>query len=526
MASILRRFRVIFMTLCVAFSLLLVFNVVPMNKDKGVAAGNGLDYGLDFAGGFQMHLRLERPATTEEMDKEKTILERRVNAMGLKNILVRPYRDQYILIEVANSSEEEKENVKNIIKQQARFEQLIDGDLATKGDEITLDTGTAGSGIQRVTNGYNWFVGIEYNTEGAHRIGNVATGKEGRPIDMFIDRPVNSTILMSQDDYNTMLEATVDYSFGDTTVDIIEKRARIPITVLKNETDLSAELKAMQDEGYLKIIIAGSDEKIPEDIRGMLEAKGFETKRVECPQVNDACHIGQWVKDLTGLESSPALRFDPKGKPWYNAQISGTSPTQEGAKDEVTTTLVLLSSGNLPIPVTIGSETNIPPTLGMRFLNQGLIAGFLAIICVSLMMFARYRHGFIVIPIIITSLSEIIMILGIAAAIDWSIDLAAIAGLIAAVGTGVDDQIVITDETLQQGRKKEKVVSIAERIKRSFFIIFTAAAATIAAMLPLLGIYSLKGFAFTTIIGVLVGVLITRPAYATAIEELLKRREA
>jgi len=46
-------------------------------------------------------------------------------------------------------------------------------------------------------------------------------------------------------------------------------------------------------------------------------------------------------------------------------------------------------------------------------------------------------------------------------------------------------------------------------------------------MIPLLGVGAgmLKGFAFTTIIGVLIGIIVTRPGYAQVISEILKKEE-
>jgi preprotein translocase subunit SecD len=125
-----------------------------------------------------------------------------------------------------------------------------------------------------------------------------------------------------------------------------------------------------------------------------------------------------------------------------------------------------------------------------------------------------------------TGISEILLILGMAALIKWELDLPALAGIIASVGTGVNHQIVITDENLKR-TKQRKLVSIAERMRRAFTIIFTAAATVIAAMIPLLGIGAglLKGFAFTTIMGVFIGVGITRPAFAKIIEYILKQEE-
>jgi preprotein translocase subunit SecD len=133
----------------------------------------------------------------------------------------------------------------------------------------------------------------------------------------------------------------------------------------------------------------------------------------------------------------------------------------------------------------------------------------------------------------LTSIAELILILGTAAVIHWNIDLAAIAGILAAIGTGVDDQIIITDEVLKGFREKKRMSGVRNQIKKAFFIIFASAGTLIAAMLPLAyigfsrgatGIGVLSGFAFTTVLGVLVGIFLTRPVYAKFIELMLDKR--
>ena len=116
------------------------------------------------------------------------------------------------------------------------------------------------------------------------------------------------------------------------------------------------------------------------------------------------------------------------------------------------------------------------------------------------------------------------MILGIASLIGWNLDLAAIAGIIISVGTGVNDQIVITDEVLNKREIAERVRNWKDKIKRAFFIIFSAYCTILAAMLPLLftGAGLLKGFALTTILGFTAGVFITRPAFAVVIQWLVE----
>ncbi|MGZ7120159.1 MAG: preprotein translocase subunit SecD, partial [Methanobacterium sp.] len=180
--------------------------------------------------------------------------------------------------------------------------------------------------------------------------------------------------------------------------------------------------------------------------------------------------------------------------------------------------------------------SSVSAELGSQFAYGALIAGLLALIVVSVIIFLRYRNPMLVLPIIATSIAELILILGAASVVKWNIDLPAIAGILAAIGTGVDDQIIITDEVLKgdkdqkKGRKRKRRAGIQTKIKGAFFIIFASAATLIAAMLPLAyvglsrgatGIGILSGFAFTTILGVLIGIFITRPVYAKFVERFV-----
>ena len=83
-------------------------------------------------------------------------------------------------------------------------------------------------------------------------------------------------------------------------------------------------------------------------------------------------------------------------------------------------------------------------------------------------------------------------------------------------------QIVMIDEALS--KKSQEIYNWKQRIKNAFIIIMAAYFTTVVAMVPLLfaGAGLLKGFAFTSIAGISIGVFITRPAFAAFIEELLK----
>lgn len=220
---------------------------------------------------------------------------------------------------------------------------------------------------------------------------------------------------------------------------------------------------------------------------------------------------------------------DLKGKPITNIAISGPGfgPTEEAAYnnalEQMNRLQTILITGSLPFKLEVVKADTISPVLGQEFVKNSLLVAVLALVAVTSVMFIRYRKLKIVIPIMITSLSEITLTLGIAALINWNLDLASIAGIIAAVGTGVTDQIVISDEVLL--RTSSKYLNWKEKIKRAFFVILASYVTLVAAMIPLwnAGAGLVRGFAVTTIIGVTVGVFITRPAYASAMERMFNK---
>ena len=186
----------------------------------------------------------------------------------------------------------------------------------------------------------------------------------------------------------------------------------------------------------------------------------------------------------------------------------------------------ILVTGSLPVKLEVVRTDTISPILGEQFLRNALKTGFIAILFVVIILGIAYRKLQIAIPIMFTGLFEIFIILGFASILpflSWTIDLAAIAGIIATVGTGVNDQIIITDEALKGGHGR--ILSWKEKFKSAFSVIFGAYFTVLVAMLPLfaIGAGMLKGFALTTIIGMSVGVFITRPAYAKIVEILMEK---
>lgn len=200
---------------------------------------------------------------------------------------------------------------------------------------------------------------------------------------------------------------------------------------------------------------------------------------------------------------------------------SGTGTTErlafDASEENMHKLQTILITGSLPYKLEIVKLDTVSPLLGQNFVRIIILAGIIALVGASLIVFIRYRKIKSSLALILISFSEIIIILGIASFISWNLDLPSIAGILATIGTGFDDQIVILDEA-----RHEKTLSLTQRLKRAFAIILGAYFTAAVSMLPLLwaGAGLLKGFAFTTLIGITAGVFITRPAFSDIVRKI------
>ena len=173
-----------------------------------------------------------------------------------------------------------------------------------------------------------------------------------------------------------------------------------------------------------------------------------------------------------------------------------------------------------------GTTFFLLPSLAEQFKPLSILTGAAAVLAVALTVFFRYRRTDIAAPMVLTAAAEVYILLGFAAAVNLALDLSHIAGFIAVIGTGVDDLVIIADEIMQQGDVSTSRV-FRSRFRKAFWVIGAAAATTIIAMSPLavLSLGELQGFAIITIVGVLIGVIITRPAYGDILRTLVLRAD-
>ena len=226
------------------------------------------------------------------------------------------------------------------------------------------------------------------------------------------------------------------------------------------------------------------------------------------------------------LVESLRISSDLKGKATTQISIqgSGQGPTEQeavkAAQADMKKLQTILITGSLPFKLEIVKLDTISPVLGKEFTKNIFILGLIVFSIISIVLFIKYRKIKITLAVVLTMFSEAFITLAIAALIKWNLDAPSIAGIIAGMGTGVNDQIVIIDESISNINE-----NLGQRIKRAFFIIIGAFFTIIAAMLPLFwaGAGMLRGFALTTIISVVVGILITRPAFSDILKKISER---
>ncbi|RLM56501.1 preprotein translocase subunit SecD [Halobellus sp. Atlit-31R] len=257
---------------------------------------------------------------------------------------------------------------------------------------------------------------------------------------------------------------------------------------------------------------------------GLAQPGGTRCTYQQNPNSTEACLLLVVNGDVTNaFGMSPGLADTLRSGEWAQSPVFQLQTTNVSEAQDVA---INLRAGALPAQLDFsqdsgGTVSYISPSQGADFRINSLITGIIAVLAVSGVVFLRYSDVRVAAPMVVTALSEVVILLGFAAGIGYPLDLSVIAGFIAVIGTGVDDLIIIADEVMAEGQIDSRRV-FQSRFRKAFWVIGAAAATTIIAMSPLaiLSLGDLQGFAIFTILGVLVGVLITRPAYGDILRSL------
>jgi len=475
--------------------------------DSAVLTGSGLgievvkpsstrlNLGMDLIGGTRVLLKVQENVSDAVVEQTIATLQTRINIYGLREAKfqsVKQDSSNFVQIEMAGGS---KQEIDGLLAKQGKFEAYIPKFVYIQNN----------SGLLMV-NGTNYTVSINPQ-DNASNIQGVGIKKIN---DTFALNGITFTFL----NYTNSTAVFKALAFNGTDVksvcmQSIQGICSSTIQPRGGGFEFSFQV-TISKEGAERFAALTKDMKIVYDPT----SKNFVLE-------NGFIDLYLDKRLITELSIDKGM----KGKAITDPSINGFKTSQADAIKEKLTLQSILQSGALPVTLTVERVDQISASLGSEFIKSVMLAGIIAAIAVIVVVFVRYRNLKITLPMIFTSLSEVIIILGAASLIGWTIDIAAIAGIIAVIGTGVDAQIIIIDELIM-GRGR--VFTFKEKIKRAFFMIFSSAATVVAAMLPLLfiGVGVMRGFAITTLLGVFIGVFIARPAFSKIAEKIMEGHHA
>lgn len=191
-----------------------------------------------------------------------------------------------------------------------------------------------------------------------------------------------------------------------------------------------------------------------------------------------------------------------------NAQITG-----DFSLDEAQTLANQLKNGSLPLSFQVQSEDQISPTLGSNYLKIGLLTGLVGLLLVVVYSLLQYRVlGLVTVSsLVVAGVLTYLLLLLASWRYGYRLSLAGVAGIIIGIGMAADSFIVyferVRDE-LRSGRNLLSAVEVGwDRAKRTIYA-SKAVNMLAAVILYILAVGSVRGFAFTLGLTVIIDVLI------------------
>ncbi|NMN72911.1 protein translocase subunit SecDF [Rhizobium sp. 57MFTsu3.2] len=209
-----------------------------------------------------------------------------------------------------------------------------------------------------------------------------------------------------------------------------------------------------------------------------------------------------------------AILFDDQvmAAPLINAPIldgTGKVPvsfSEDGARDLA----LILRSGALPATLTTVEERTVSPVLGAESKRAGLIAGFVAAILVTGLMFAFYRKLGIIAGI--SLVLNLLLILAVLSVIGATLTLPGLAGIVLIIGMAVDANVLVYERIREEAKAGHSFAdAIDNGFSRAFMTILDANVTIViaAVILYYLGSDTVRGFAVTLAAGILTTVFTT-----------------
>ena len=504
-----------------------VLIVVLVAGALGFLYTNGLKLGLDLQGGMHLVLEVDDPegamtaeARADAIDRAERIVRTRIDAFGVEEPLIQKVGAERLIVELAGLSDES--GAKRIIQQSAFLEwklvlpgaeleavlPRVDRQIvAALGEERLRELGAAteaqsASSIEQLLFQSGDTSESEPEAEEpAESEAEEATAEQEPEIEL---RPLSS--LLARGDPETFLVPSESVETVQEFLSLPEVQRVLPRNVelhwgwidVAQGARVYRELYVLEEDAFLTgdmltDAVANRDPQFNQAlVQFDLNRRGGRIfSRITSEHIDERIAI---VLD-NEVVSAPVVR-DRIGA---SGQIElGGAPLEE-ARDLA----LVLRAGALPAPLKIMEERTVGPSLGQDSIDKGRFAGIIGLIAVLVIMIGYYRLAG---ALAVVALGVyVVLVLGGLAAIDATLTLPGIAGLILSVGMAVDANVLIFErirEELDAGRTPRTAVD--EGFQHALSAIVDANITTLITALILFnfGTGPVQGFAVTLSIGI------------------------
>ncbi len=487
-----------------------------------------LNLGLDLQGGMRLVLEIDRSNLEKEADKDVldrayTIIENRINALGVAEPIIQKQGKERIIVELPGLKNEAaaKEVIGRtaqlefkLLREPAQLERaitVIDNVLSGKKDDSedsasAATDSTAKQQEEAQKQAESLFGGNETAADSTADSAVAATDDKeesigtikdylvqiGDQIGVKTDKvPLVNTIFVRDDVRHALNRAGLgnnSFLWGHDTTKIEGTLYRVLYYVKSSPEmrgDIIKDARASIDQTGMRA--GGAKVDMEMNAKG---ARRFSS--VTAANVNKFLAI---VLDSTVYSAPRIIQKIPLGR----AEITG-SFTMEEAKNLA----IVLRAGALPAPVRIIEERTVGPSLGQDSVKKGALAGIIGTAIVVLFMLIYYQLSGII--ALVALLLNILSVLAIMAGVHATLTLPGIAGLILLIGMGVDANVIIFERIREELRLGKTVRSAIDAgYDRAYVTIMDANVTTLitAAILFWKGTGPIRGFAITLIFGII-----------------------
>jgi preprotein translocase subunit SecD len=298
----------------------------------------------------------------------------------------------------------------------------------------------------------------------------------------------------------------------------------------QNPTVLLDAAGNLKDTNVLSVLPKGTVLRgvYQKDVYGLDELKGYTVLQEEVGLSGAEIRDAQVARDpVTGQPTVNFILTAQGGEIFYKLtsanvskvlavaldnKVKAQATISEAIRDQVRVTgfkedeardlALVLRTGSLPVPLEIISQQAIGASLGEDAIRQGINASALGLALVFLFMMLYYRRAGL--NAIIAQILNLYFIVAVLSVFNFTLTLAAIAGLVLNVGMAVDASVLIFErmkEEMRLGKSNQAVVKAG--FDRAFWAIADSNITTIIAALVLtqLAKGSIQGFAVTLTVG-------------------------